>query len=72
MSKLDQSKPFSQIYGDDEGRAFMQNGVYFKADGSPFEQAKPKAAAPRAAVKAVKAVTASAEADQVASQLTQE
>jgi hypothetical protein len=31
--ELDKLKPFAQIVGDDEGRAFEQNGRYFTGSG---------------------------------------
>lgn len=52
MKALDKSKPFAQVYGDDQGRAFEQDGAFFRGDGSPWGtsgKAKPAAAASPAA-----------------------
>lgn len=33
MAKLDKTKPYGTVHGDDEGRCFVQNGVYFDYNG---------------------------------------
>jgi hypothetical protein len=36
MKKMDMTKPYAQIYGDTEGRAFEQAGDFFQLDGSEW------------------------------------
>lgn len=71
MKTLDKTQPYGQIVGDDQGRFFEQDGLYFHGDGSewidPAADAVVKAKVERAktaAVKAVKAVPAVKAVDQ--------
>ena len=34
MKTLDKQKPYGTVHGDEEGRCFMQDGVYFDAAGN--------------------------------------
>lgn len=54
---LDKSKPYGTIYGDQEGRAFEQDGKYFESSGKPWAPEKPAEKAPaKPAAKPVDAV----------------
>lgn len=43
---LDKQKPFGTVHGDDEGRCFTQDGVYFDAAGN---ECKPQVDEPQPA-----------------------
>lgn len=48
---LDRSRDYGQHYGDDQGRAFEQDGKHFNFDGSPWKPAGERSSetkAPRA------------------------
>jgi hypothetical protein len=36
--KLDREQPYGTIYGDEQGRAFEQEGVYFRGDGTVWDE----------------------------------
>lgn len=35
-AKLDKTQPFGDIFGDSEGRRYVQDGVYFDANEEPI------------------------------------
>lgn len=49
MKELDRNRPYSQVIGDDQGRHYHQDGVYFDHEGNehgaPVRAPKPKAVA---------------------------
>lgn len=67
--KLDKTRPFAQIFGDRERRAFEQDGTFFHADGSEWidpsavKPAVSKSVAKRVMVQAVQPVQAVAPAE---------
>lgn len=74
-NKLDRSRDYGTIQGDDQGRMFEQDGAYFTGDGSewsapsePKKAGKGKAAAAPAA-DTVDDGAVAAELDQVDAQL---
>jgi hypothetical protein len=36
--KLDRLQPFGELFGDDRGRAFVQDGIYFRSDGTEADR----------------------------------
>lgn len=36
MKKLDKSKPYGQVVGCDQGRAYEQDGAFFNGDGTEW------------------------------------
>jgi len=38
---LDKQKPFGTIHGDDQGRAYVQDGVYFDGEGNEWQAPAP-------------------------------
>lgn len=51
MATLDRSRPYAQVYYDEAGRAFEQDGIYYAASGEPWVES-PVVAEAKAAKKA--------------------
>lgn len=66
--KLDKSKPYGTIYGDLDGRAFVQDGRYFNAAGELIGGEK-RGKAKSVVEAADEAGVSSAVSDQVQAQL---
>lgn len=68
MSTLNRQQPFGEIYGDDKGRKYEQNGKYFDAFGKLWVDTEKKAPK-KADEPAVAPVETAPVEDQVAAQL---
>lgn len=70
MAALDKSRDYGEIFGDSEGRRYLQDGTYFDAMGKPLGKSPD---APKAGKKAPAPAAEPAKgADQLDAQLTQE
>ena len=69
MAALDKSRDYGEIFGDSEGRRYLQDGVYFDAMGKPVGKSPD---VPKPSKKAPAATEAPKVSDQLDAQLTQE
>ena len=70
MAALDKSRDYGEIFGDSEGRRYLQDGVYFDAMGKPVGKSPD---VPKASKKVQPAVAEAPKvSDQLDAQLTQE